>query len=265
MNTLDKYTLTAVAQKVASDLEDFSGHKILTYINWAKAGWRGIQEEVMKEVKAVRLPMNSYNAIDLPDDCVDWTKVAIQVGDRLWVLGVAEDIALAHETDDCGNIIKNAAVPSFDEITNGLNLESYIPFYFSNYYGSLPISGNYGEGLYGYYTGVPYKGYFRENRDKRQLQFTSNIQAPYIYLEYITDGSVCNGSTKVAPVAFDYLVQYVHYQRVKFRQDVSIGEKDYQERALHYEYLKLTRLTAGITIKDIVNGRNNGYRMTPHI
>lgn len=265
MDIQEKYTLTSVAQKVASDLEDFSGHKILTYINWAKAGWRNLIETTVQEVKAVRLPLNDYNALDLPDDCVDWTKVAIQYGDKLYVLGIAQDIALLQDEDDCGNKIKNVHYPSVDDVVNGLNLDSYIPFYFSNYYGQYP-QGNYTGGLYGYYnTGLSYKGFFRENKEKRQLQFSSNVTTPHIYLEYISDGSVCNGSTKVMPVAFDYLVQFVHYERIKHRTDIPDVQKDRTQRDLHFEMQKVKRMTAGITMRDIVNGVHNGYRMTPHI
>jgi hypothetical protein len=259
-----KYTLTAVAHKVATDLEDFSGHKILSYINWAKAGWRGLQEEVMKEVKAVKLPMNAYFAVDLPSDCIDWTKVGIQYGDKILVLGVADDIALLQDETDCGEKIANTPHPGFDDIMNGTNLEAYTPFYFNNFYGAFP-AGNYSDGLYGYYAGLPYKGFFRENKAARQIQFSSSVKASEIYMEYITDGSVCNGSTQVDPLAFDYLVQFVHYERIKFRQDIADSLKERTHSDLHYAFLKLTRLTAGITMKDIVNGTRKGYRMTPHV
>jgi len=265
MEFTSKYTLTSVAQKVASDLEDFSGHKILTYINWAKAGWRGLQEEVMKEVKTVKLPMNSYYAIDLPEDCVDWTKVGIQYGDKVLILGIADDIALLHDETDCGEAIPNIHMASIDDVTNGINIEAYVPFYFSNYYGSAPLNGVVGGELSGVYTGLPYKGFFRENKEKRQLQFSSNVKNKEIYFEYISDGSICNGSTKVAPVAFDYLVQYVHYERIKHKPDIADSHKNRTQSDLWYEFQKVKRLTAGITMKDIVNGVHAGYRLTPHI
>lgn len=261
----DKYTLTSVAQKVSSDLEDFSGHKILTYINWAKAGWRGLQQEVMREVKTVKLPMNGYYAVDLPDDCVDWTKVGVQYGDKVFVLGVADDISLMQDEDDCGSKLPNQHYPSVDELTNGINLESYTPFYFSNFYGSYPSQGNWNDGLYGVFSGIPYKGFFKENKQAHQLQFSSNVKVSSIYLEYITDGSVCNGSTQVDVQVFDYLVQFVHYERMKFRMDIPDNLKHRTQLDLHYMFLEIKRRTSGITMKDIVNGVRGGYRMTPHI
>lgn len=263
--TNDKYTITAVAQKVASDLEDFSGHKILTYINWAKAGLRGLQQEVLKEVKTVKVPMNSYYAIDLPDDCVDWTKVGVQYGDKIYVLGIADDIALLQDEAECGEKKPNVHYPSVDDLTNGINLEAYTPFYFTNFYGSYPSQGNWNDGLFGLYSGLPSKGFFRENKQARQLQFSSNVKVSSIYLEYITDGSVCNGSTQVDPKAFDYLVQFVHYERMKFRLDIPDAIKYRTQSDLHYMFLELKRRYAGITTKDIVNGVRGGYRMTPHI
>ena len=91
-----KYTIRGVANQVAEDKLEHGTHKHASYIPWAKKGFRRLHEDTLCSVKTISVPMNAYNAVDLDDieDYVDWTKVGIQYGDKVYALSKADDIAL---------------------------------------------------------------------------------------------------------------------------------------------------------------------------
>jgi hypothetical protein len=211
------------------------------------------------------LPLNAYHALDIPDDCLAWTSVGIRYGDKVLVLGTAEDIALFHETDDCGVPIDNHHARSMNEPINGIAPESYMPYWFGGWYGGSIMGQDASDPttFCGYHSGKNYKGYFNWDREKRQLQFSSNVLVKTVLLQQIKDGSNCNENTKIEPIIFKYLVAYVHDKRVHFRKDESEATKDRYGSDLHYAHLELKHMTNPLRMEDIINSARQGYRLSP--
>lgn len=261
-----RYTILSVAKTVAEDREEHSTHRLASYIQWAKKGYRRLNEDTLQQIRTTKLPMNAYNAVDLDqiDDLVDWTKVGIQYGDKVWALGEEGDIALYHNSDGC-ELIKNPHAVSMDDPITGTSLDAYVPYFFYGYYGAGAPLGIDGNGNIPFNFGPPYKGYFRVNKEKNQLQFSSDVTATEIYIEYVSDGTCCDGSTAIDSRCFDYLVLFTHYESIRNRRDVSAGEKDRMAAELFYEHNRLRKIINPITKEDLVNAVRKGYRMTPHI
>jgi len=256
-----KFTIRGVANQVAEDKLEHGTHKHASYIPWAKKGFRRLHEDTLCSVKTISVPMNAYNAVDLDDieDYVDWTKVGIQYGDKVYALSRADDIALLQSVTDCGVPIKNLPMASVDDVQTGISTDAYMPYWFTGW-------GNYADG-FGAYSGtsLPYKGVFTYNSERNQLQFSSNFNVENIYLEYITDGSGCDGDTEVDSRVFDYLVLFTHYERIRNRTDVPIAEKQRMSEELFYEHQRVRKLINPMTKEDLVNSLRRGYRLTPHI
>lgn len=261
----NNYSIASLADSLANDTGNFGTNKHLQYAKWALELYRQLDFSVLKVVKTVALPLNSYNALDYPADMVDWAKVGIQYGDKVYVLGTADDIALYHEKDDCGVPIKNIHHPSMDEVVNGLNVDNYSQYSFQNWqYPNFPTPEFQDNSFYGYGTGIPYKGFFIENREKRQLQFSSNVNAKAIYLEYITDGSCNNVDTVIPPLAYEYLRQAVHCRASERNPNVSQAQKDRDERLMEEARHNMVLLLSGINLKDIINHVRKGISLAPH-
>lgn len=261
-----KYTILSVAKKVSMDLEEHGTHKLDSYIQWAKTGYRRLNEDTICQVRTTSLQLNAYNAIDLSEinDYVDWTKVGIQYGDKVYALGTANDISLLHQKDDCGNLISNPHRQSVDDVVNGTDLDSIMPYWFYGYYGNSGPN-NCSNGNFPSYNGLPYKGYFSENKERNQLQFSSNINVPFIYIEYISDGTCFDGETAIDSRCYDYLCLFVHNERIRYRMDVSAVSKQQMSEDLFYEHNRLRKLINPLSKQDIVNTRRKGIRMAPHI
>lgn len=260
-----KYTILSVAKTVSEDKLEHGTHKLASYIQWVKKGYRRLNEDTLQTVRTTSLVMNDYNAVDLSeiDDFVDWTKVGVQYGDKVLVLGTADDIALLNAETDCGDLIKNRSAPSLDDVINGINLDAYIPYWFSGYYGDGIYSGT--PSFTGCYTGLPYKGFFTENKERNQLQFSSNVNIQNVYIEYISDGTCPNGETEIDSRCFDYLTLFCHYEAIRNRRDVPGSEKYRVSEELFYELGRLKKIINPMTKQDIINHFRKGIRMDSHI
>ena len=106
---------------------------------------------------------------------------------------------------------------------------------------------------------------FTYNSERNQLQFSSNFNVENIYLEYITDGSNCDGDTEVDSRIFDYLVLFTHSESIRNRRDFPIAEKQRMSEELFYEHNRVRKLINPMTKEDLVNALRKGYRLTPHI
>lgn len=261
----NEFTLLGVAKAVSADIEEFGTHRLGSFLTWAKRGYRELKLSSLMNTVTEEIPLNSYHAIDIPEDCLAWTAVGIRYGDKVLCLGTAEDIALFHEKDDCGSNIDNPHSISINETINGISPESYMPFWFGGWYGGS-VPGQSAEDpttFCGYHSGKNYKGYFNWDRENRQLQFSSNVHVKTILLQQIKDGSSCDENTCIEPIIFKYLVAYVHEKRVRHRKDESESTKDGYASDLHYAHLEVKHMTNPLRKEDIVNAARQGYRLSP--
>lgn len=261
----DEFTILGVAKAVSADLEEYGTHQLGAYVTMAKRGYRELKLSSLMKVKTVKLPLNTYHALDLPSDCMAWVATGIQYGDKVLVLGTAEDVALYHDKDDCGVPIDNPHQRSLSDTLNGTNPESYMPYWFSGWDGGN-ISGLVDgdpTSFCGYHTGLNYKGFFNWDKDANQLQFSTNVNVKNVLLMYISDASSCNESTKVEAVVFKWLVCYVHEKRTRHRRDYSEAAKDAYGKDLHYAHLELKHMVNPLFKEDIINVARQGYRLSP--
>jgi len=263
------YSILAIANSVENDTGEFGTHRHMQYIRWILEGYRELNFNILKEIRTISVPLNSYNAVelDLIEGYVDWTKVAVQKGDKVWALGTADDIALLQQEDDCGVRTKNIHQASMDDRIGGLDVDTYAGLWFYNWQGTGFPESPYYDGQTNCmqaYWGWPFDGLFRHNKERRQLQFSSNFREKEVYMEFISDGSNSCEETCVNPYIFDYLRKYCHVRRVEHRQDISMAEKDMKKRDLSFSYAEAERRMQDVTFHDIVNRFRKNIQMFPH-
>jgi len=249
------YTLNSVAESVNTDLQEYGTHKLPIYLKWAIEVYRELVFDFAREIKTTRLSLNSYRAIDFPEDYVNWVKVGIQHGDKIYTLGTSDKIALYHDIDDTGQILLNSAAPD-EQASNGVNKEEYLGGYMFN---------NFGGGSFRGLGGLPYKGYFRVDQASKQMQFASSFPDVPIYLEYISDGISPCGATYIDPLLYDACRQGTHYRRIEFDPSISMTEKDMQGRKAHDAMKKAQYRKMDISVIDILNCTREAYTMLNHV
>ena len=256
------WSISAIADSLENDIGDFGTHRHLQYCRWALELYRQLNFTVLKEVKTVALKLNAYNAIDYPDDMVGWAKVGVQYGDKVLALGTADDIALLQSEDDCENKILNTHYPSLDEVSNGLTIGTCT---FQGWQYNTTPTGEVASTFIGSSVGIPYKGFFTDNKARKQLQFSSNVTAREIYLEYISDGSGACADTVVNPYTFEYLRLGVHWRRDANKKNVSGSEKDRNERLMEDARHQMVLHLADLDLRTIINHVRKGISLNPHI
>lgn len=254
------YTVDAIVKSAMTDIGETTTHTYQLFLKYALEELREMHIDFSREIKTVVLPMNTYKAIDIPTDCLDWVKIAIQVGERLMTMGVQSDIALYNNTDDCGNLIANTAQSPFDEKPTGINFDNYGGYWLNN------LNSSSGSGrVFSYGGAMQSRGMYRVDRERNQIRFDDSIKNSNIYFEYISDGFNPNDATYVNPLCFDYLRCAIHLRRVKGDDSANQNLKYEKSQDLWYAKLKSAGRLGDLVIQDIINSSRKGYRLTNKI
>lgn len=259
------YTISAVAQEAASDQGLYSEHMYFQYESWALSGYREAQFDFAQEIKTVLIPMNSLRVAELPCDCIDWIKIGIKIGERVYTVGLNTDMARINEADSCGNLLPNTPRQPVSAQPRGINMNAYIPAYFvfSNFNGQS-IQGQTDPKM-GIQDGLSIKEYFdiEGKYPNIRIRFSSEMMmAAQVYVEYISDGIEPSGETYVNPYMYEYLRTYIHYRRTEGNDNISLGVKrDWETKMERKRNIAAQRINS-ITPDDVINSSRKGFKLT---
>lgn len=189
-----------VDQWVAENsLPDMFWKKGLLYATW---GLRELHLDVpIQDVITCLLDVTDRKTVVLPSDYVDWTKVGIKHGQYVITIGVNDDLALTPRstTDVTVRGLLSQNMPT------GLNVNSYMGYYFFNYNGTS---------LFGVGNGLPSKGHFKvhNNGSCKEMLLDYDVNSSQIYLEYITDGFNPCSETVVNPYFANYVLKCMEFK-----------------------------------------------------
>ena len=247
-------TIDSIVKSALGDKEE-SNHLYLKYLRLALKGYKEFNFDYALESKKVLLDVLPYNAVNLPCDYVDYIKIGFPLGDRMVSLVPSNDLNEINLFED-GEEVANPIVSEVERDYDDIHLQD--GYWYGMYY------NNAGEHLgrkFGKGGGSP-GPYFTVMKEKEQIQFSSDICADKVYLEYITNGLNASGGTLVHQYAAATLESYIHWRLAHHKQPNS-GEAaalkvDYQEQLRRYK-ARVNPLTTAI-IKDIANKE---YRQSP--
>lgn len=220
---------------------------------------REFKFDMAQEVKTVALELTAWKAITLPDDYVDWAMIGVNINGAIRVLTHDDRIPFPTEDEqEDGYPPDIASLETLPETRDGnvLNTET-LSFW------------NYGEdpgGLFGLVAKDNGTGYFRLNRERKEIQFAPSIKSDtVVYLEYIADAiSVCE-KTVINLYAAKLVRLYIHWQRVKYQKSSSLAEILMHKKDYENEYDKVHTRLQKITVEDVLECARDGYRLTPWI
>ena len=297
-------------------------HFYIDFLIYAGRCFEEIQMDSIANVRPVRLPVNDYNSVRLPDDYMDWTKIGIENGqfvkpliqrsgmNRLnnyttqgiiSTLGTiipgasytdgtyAVDLTGGFGTGATASITVTGGIVTIVAITSGGKDYAVgdllsaavaggsgfsVPVATITDSGKIPFAGDFNEGIQDYfyanfsgyylnyndhleYTGREYgaksdrSDSFKVIPERNEIQLHDNIQATYIILEYISDGSDIDNATQITPYAKSTIEAFINWKVKENGRSYGEGERQRAEMLFTKEHKRLRARMSDLTISDI--------------
>jgi hypothetical protein len=218
----------------------------------AANGARHLNFALPINIKTVEIPYDSQlRYIDLPPDCVSYSKIGVLLGDRLVFLGLNNNIAKERHYNGCGIVQPNN--PAFSTALSS----DPIDIYFYNYYWNNTMGA-----LYGFGSGGTNAGEYTLDAELNRISFSANVLASSIFLEYKSNGIQSDGAILIAEENIEVLIEYVHWRRLKFKQ----GTNAYDKQTAFKDFVnakKAARRRFGATLEEFYDYSILGYSQAP--
>lgn len=207
-------TLDQVVREACMESDDHGLHNYNKFMLWAMEGLQEMRIDDFQEIKSILVTTTTIATLPFPVDMVKWTKIGEVSGDRVKVFTINNKIMLNHKTD-CGVEQNNGKYKA--KTPNNLLPYAEDGHYFNGYGLST---------IYGYGNGVQGDGQFREDKSRREFQFSSQYASKDIVLEYVSTGLNPSGQTYVEETIRKAVKEYIFWWKTERDRAASGGEKD---------------------------------------
>lgn len=225
------------------------------FFQWGKDCYKMFKMDMAREIKTVELPLTAWKAIEWPDDYVDWTLIGIRRHGRLYVFTNDSEIPLYFDRGDDYDPLPNTETWENDEI----DVDDSRLVNFRNY-------NTYGEDQ-GRLTGLATKnngiGYYRINRERREIQFNPIMDFETVYLEYLASANNPCAKTIIPEYAEQLHKDYIFWKKLKYSKVSRVAVRDAKDDFWE-EWRRVQARMDDTTIADIVEAAIDGYMNTPH-
>lgn len=227
-------------------------HFYLEHLSHAAACIRELSFECgVVPVRTVELPVNSYFAVDLPDDFVDDIGIFIPAGQSMIPVPKKNSLTPLRIKDSSGNYTTHSQAAMADTITGLFVNPGWLWFWNVNSFGEPTgrmFGGNGGATLNGY----------KVVKERRQIQLTETFTSDYVILQYCSDGQSTDNAANVDVSAFATIQAYIGWKTSPNR-----NIKDAPEARTYYNEKRLLRARLNsLTITDIKQVLYNAYSAT---
>lgn len=229
------------------DLEDYSNgmyEKLLQYAIW---GFEKLHYTTINSVKVAYLTMSDLNTVQLPNDYVQYYKIGIPIGGKLWNLGLNNDILLPRDLE-CGDDARElfAGNQGFSSFSGGF------------FYTSHMNNGEWVGGLYGVGGGFR-QAHYRIDEERNQIVFDSVVPNSEIVLEYKASG--ISSQTLVPRVVSATVIAYIHWRRLTGKN--RLAESREMERIWKEEMSELRSFKLRFNAKEYLDMLHEERILTP--
>jgi hypothetical protein len=226
------------------------------YLPYLKAGSDCLREltfDTLEVINTIRLQLNSYKAVGLPCDFVDWVKVGIPQGQFVQPLLQREGINRLNNFDDNGRkTTYNLPDPDNQDVLDA-NMINVNGLWIENHFNDK------GENV-GRYFGIgagSEPDTFKVLRERSEIQFNEALgqEDDPIILEYISDGQTSNAATKIHPYAQRTIETYIFWKN----SPNANNEKSPEAMQYHEAHRILRGRLSDITGDDLIRIIRRGY------
>lgn len=219
--------LNYVVNSVLMDMDEYTTSKRKKILQYAIFGMTELNIFVLPSVEVAYLKQNDDFTVDLPDDYMDYIKVAVEVGDgdqsRIVTLTLNNTLPLPNV--DKLKICPNSCV---DEPTLTLNGTDYFVPGFGYYFAQHYRNGQYVGEMFGLGGGIGLMQY-RIDIKNRQIIFDQLFPGGEIVLEYKSTGIKTDGTTTIPRQAVAALRSYIKWQLAENNDKLALSAKEEKE------------------------------------
>ena len=225
-------TIGNVVDDVLNDLGIYSEENYVRYSQFAIRGVTRLSLLHLNSFKTVTLPITAINTVNLPNDYIDYVRIAICLDGREWSLTKNDKICIP-EDGECSTEQGNEG---YDEVV-----------------GQSP---SYGEG------GGYNIAYYRIDKQRNRIVLQKTYAGAEIKLSYVSNGINYDSETLLPVVASEALIAFIHWKSVQHDATIPMNTKlEYKSEYLR-EAAILRNLEYNYTIDEIKDTIYSTYSQT---
>jgi len=210
------YTLSEIVNESLIEMGYTQSNRYAQFYQFAVSGLREFNMDMGAVPKVASLTINSNDTVDLPNDYVNYSRVAICGKDGfLHSLGQNNNLCLNRNYDDCGNPVSHTSVSEIVPIWNG--------WYWDNNIRNGEVMGRF----FGIGGGNNANGYYRFDLEHGQILLSGTpALTDSIILEYIADINAVDDDYLVHPFIVDTLKNWIYWKSIARDRNRSANEKE---------------------------------------
>lgn len=238
----------------------YSFHWYIRFAVYAKDCLRILSEDDLQVMNTVKLPVDANtNAVDLPDDYMDYVRIGIETGQTVKPLVETSKINALVARDSTFTPTTYSAITS----TNANNVLYYGSLY--PYYWNTVFWNSYGEftgRLFGFGAGAE-DDTFGVFPERNQIQLTEKLSVTNIILQYISDGMNSDAATQITPYAYETIDAYILWQMKEHSRTYSDGEAERARQLYINERLILRARKSDLTKERLLRSLQKATYASP--
>lgn len=244
------YTLDTIVRMALSE-RGYTIHWYVNFLTYAVDALRELNFDILRNIKSVRLPVNSYKAATLPCDYVDFVRVGNEFGQYIYPHGEKKDsYNRLNKFDSQGNKVVYGDI----EATNGILPNNWEGFWYSNYINDK------GEHMGRIYNNIPgYRESFVVLRERSEIQLDVSYAGSTIVMDYITDGTSTDASNAIHPYAIDAIKKYIFWRHKENGRQYNISERQISKEEFYNSLRILRARIVGLDVNDVKRSLSRGY------
>lgn len=203
-------------------------------------------------VEVAYLPVNEMNAVNLPDDYIDYHKIGILSNGQVWTLSINDNIALPRR-EVCGQTIRSVITSGNPEGV-GMNYGYYFPDHYRN--------GRFVGGLYGLGGGFN-TAYYRIDKGRNQIILSGSVPRCEIVLEYQSNGISTSRESLIPMVCREVLIAYAVWKMAEGDMDMPMNRIMLYKQNYYEEIEKFRFLETSITLDEFKDALYEGFYNGP--
>lgn len=229
-------------------------HYYVRFLNFAKRGLKEFNYDFPLNIKSVELTVNSYNAIIIPTDYVDYVEVSVKYGDKILPLAEDDRINPLNNFDTSGKKIKHP-------VPQQTGTEEIVPNYGGGSGNNINLHGEHKGRRFG--MASEQRLTFKVVPERAEIQLDVAVEVEKVVLVYISDGHSTTDANLVNPYAVSALKAYILYERA-IKGKHSVTDKRIASDELKKTKRNLSARMNSLSIHDILRSIRRGLHTSIH-